>query len=78
MKTLLIRLKTIDDIRRFVDTTNLYRSNVELVVDNYTVDGKSIMGIFSLDLKKTVTCVIDGDDCAELCEALAPLEEKQA
>ncbi len=74
MEKLLIRFKTIDDVRRFVDVTSLRRSSVTLSVGNYTVDGKSIMGIFSLDLKKTVTVSVEGEDSDELVKALAPFE----
>ena len=72
MKKLLIRLNTIEDIRRFVDITGQYKSAVELKNENYSIDGKSIMGIFSLDLSKTVTAVVEGEDADELIAALSP------
>lgn len=72
MEKLLIRFKSIKDVREFVDVTNRYGSSVELSINNYSVDGKSIMGIFSLDLNKTVTAVLDGDDSVQLAEALTP------
>jgi len=72
MKQLLIRLATIEDIRKFVDITGAYNSAVELKSGNYTVDGKSIMGIFSLDLTKTMTVCITGDDSDGLLSALKP------
>ena len=70
MEKLLIRFKTIDDVRRFVDVTSLRRSSVTLSVGNYTVDGKSIMGIFSLDLLQPITLTAQNDDCDDLMEEI--------
>jgi len=78
MEKLLIRFKSIADVRSFVDISNNFASSVLLTVDNYSVDGKSIMGIFSLDLNRTVTAVLEGDDCALLSEALSDFAERKS
>lgn len=78
MEKLLIRLKTINDIRAFVDTTSTFKSTVILTCGNFSVSGKSIMGIFGLDLNETVTVTIDGDDCGDLAAALSPFVSSQA
>ena len=78
MEKLLIRFKTIDDVRRFVDITSLCSSSVELSVGNYTVDGKSLMGIFSLDLNRPVTVSLEGEDSTSLAQALAPFVTTQS
>lgn len=78
MKRLLIRLKTINDIRAFVDISTSFKSTVILTCGNFSVNGKSIMGIFGLNLNETVTVTIDGDDSAELAAALSPFICAQA
>lgn len=70
MEKLLIRFNTIEDVRNFVDITSSAKSSVELIQGNYSVDGKSIMGIFGLDLKETVTVLASGEDCSDLVKAL--------
>ena len=54
MINLTIRLNTINDVKEFVNITNKYDFDIDLVCGRYAVDGKSIMGIFSLDLAKTI------------------------
>ena len=78
MEKLLIRFKTIEDVRRFVDITSLCSCSVELTQGNYSVDGKSIMGIFSLDLNRTVTVSIDGIGGDKLAQALASFTATQS
>lgn len=54
MITLKIRLNTINDVKEFVNITNKYDFDIDLVCGRYAIDGKSIMGIFSLDLTKII------------------------
>ena len=72
MKTLNIKLTSIQDVRDFVDAVTTYGGDVDLSSGRYTVDAKSIMGIFSLDLLKPIKMTVHGDDCGEL---LAKLEK---
>ena len=53
-----IRLDSIDAVKNFVNKVNLYSGDVDIVSGRYTIDAKSIMGIFSLDLGKPLTVVI--------------------
>lgn len=78
MEKLLIRLKTINDIRAFVDITNSFKSTVVLTCGNFSVSGKSIMGIFGLNLNEAVTVTINGDDSVELVAAISPFVCAQA
>lgn len=53
-----IKLNSVDKVKNFVNTINKYEDDFDLVSDNhFIVDAKSIMGIFSLDLTKTLTLV---------------------
>ncbi len=53
-----IRLDSIDAVKNFVNKVNLYSGDVDIVSGRYTIDAKSIMGIFSLDLAKPLTVVV--------------------
>ncbi len=63
-----ISLPTISDVRDFVDLVRQYEMEIDLSSGRYVVDGKSIMGIFSLDLLKPIelTAYGDEDECADL------------
>ena len=50
MKKFTIRLKEINDVKEFVNTVSRFEEDVDLVSGRYTIDAKSIMGIFSIDL----------------------------
>ena len=54
MKTVQITLKSIQDIRTFVNEVTLLDYDVDLEQGRYKVDAKSIMGLFSLDLSKPI------------------------
>lgn len=43
--------------------------DVDVISDRYKVDGKSIMGLFSLDLSKPVNVTVHCDD-VEMAECL--------
>ena len=47
-----IRLVTIADLYNFVAVSGKYDFDIELKSGRYTVDGKSIMGMFCLDLRE--------------------------
>ncbi len=57
-----VRLKDISAIKRFVDLANDLKSEAELSVGDYRVDAKSIMGILSMDLARTMTLEIKDDN----------------
>lgn len=71
MKEITIRLSTIADVRDFVTMATTYTGEIDLVSGRYTVDGKSIMGIFSLDLLAPITARISGAGSDELAVKLA-------
>ncbi len=59
-----IALTTINDVKNFVNTVTRCDFSIDLSSDRYRVDGKSIMGIFSLDLSKPITLLAYTDDPA--------------
>ena len=66
MKTTKIRLNGVDDIRAFVNAVAMYEYDIDLRGGRYVVDGKSIMGIFSLELSAPIEMVVYGDKEDEL------------
>lgn len=62
MKEVLINLNTIDKVKEFCSiATYKIATDIDLISGKYTVDGKSIMGIFSLDLSKPITMRVAED-----------------
>ena len=70
MKSVKIRLSTIADVRDFVNIVAANDIDIDLCSGRYVVDGKSIMGIFSLDLLSPITLNAHSDDTDELFAAL--------
>ncbi|AEV67860.1 HPr family phosphocarrier protein [Acetivibrio clariflavus] len=65
MKSFNISLKSITDVKDFVNIVNKYDFDIDLTSGRYVVDAKSIMGIFSLDLSKPIKVDVHSDDCDE-------------
>ena len=58
--TIKVKLNSIENAQKFVDICNQFENiDIDYIVGRYSVDAKSIMGIFSLDLSKTVTLEIE-------------------
>ena len=70
MKSVFVRLSTIEAIRDFVSTVLTFDYDIDLRSGRYLIDAKSIMGIFSLDLLNPVTLTAHSDDCDELMAKL--------
>ena len=71
-----IFLKSIVDIKNFVNVVNTYDFDIDLESGRYTIDAKSIMGIFSLDLSKPINMHVHSDD-AEKIEAVIRINPKK-
>ena len=52
MKKFKVLLNSINDVKGFVNAAGSQMCDIDIVSGRYTVDAKSIMGIFSLDLSK--------------------------
>ncbi len=73
MKTVKISLNTIEKVKNFVTEINNFNSEFDLVSGRYTIDAKSIMGIFSLDISKPIDLNIHNDEEAD--QVIARLSE---
>lgn len=65
MKEITIKLNQIDDLKEFdtiVAKCNFDVDAVSTVNSRYTIDAKSIMGLFGLDLSRPVKIVAYGTD----------------
>lgn len=71
MKSINVSLEMTKKVKEFVACTQ--ECPYEIVAKNgkFTVDAKSILGLFSLDLEKPLTVEIYSDDCDALLEKLS-------
>ena len=68
----MILLDSVTQIKDFVNLVCRYPNDFDLVSGRFTIDAKSIMGIFSLDLTHPLELCIYGAASPELLEALTP------
>ena len=74
MKTVKISLNSIDKVKSVVNEITKYDYDFDLVSGRYVIDAKSILGIFSLDLSKSIDLNIHADDneIDKILETLKP------
>lgn len=68
-----IHLKEINDVYKLVNILVGFDGDVDLESGRYKVDGKSILGIFSLDLREPIKLTYNGEKSEELLEKIQPL-----
>lgn len=68
-----IQLKEINDVYKLVNILIGFDGDVDLESGRYKVDGKSILGIFSLDLRQPIKLIYEGEKGQdELLEKIKP------
>ena len=73
MREVKIFLGTIERVKDFVNAVTRLDCDVDIVSGRYVIDAKSIMGIFSLDIYKTIDLNIhNADNLDEIMEQLQP------
>ena len=73
MKTVQISLNSIGKVKSFVNAINQFEYDFDLISGRYVIDAKSIMGIFSLDLSKSIDLNIHSEDNVDkIVEILKP------
>jgi len=70
MSRLFLKIEQINDIKKFNEIVSLIPDKVYLQQNEYVVDAKSIMGIFSLDLSKVVTFICEQELDGSILNAL--------
>ena len=72
MKSVDILLDTIDKVKDFTSLANQKDFDIDLTSEKYVVDGKSIMGIFSLKLEKPISCKVEEPYAEQFFEEIKP------
>lgn len=75
MQTVTISLTQVSQVQDFVNLVSQFPFDVDMVSGRYTVNAKSMLGIYSLDLSKPLQVLIYSDDCEELKNALEAFSE---
>ena len=57
-----IKLNVFSDVKEFIEISSNVLGDVTLKQGRYVINGKSLMGIFSLDLSKEVELITDEYD----------------
>ena len=73
MRTVDIALNNTHHISTLVNITNRYPFTIQLRQGRYVVDGKSILGVCSLELSKPIVLEAYSDHCNDLMDELQPL-----
>jgi len=71
MQAVTISLTQVNQVKQFVNLVERAPYDVDVVSGRYTVNSKSMLGIYSLDLSKPLQVLIYSDDCEELKRDLA-------
>ncbi len=66
MKSVKITLAMAENVKQFVNTVSKYPYDLDLRSGRFLIDAKSLLGIFSLDLSKTLVLEIHNDNCDDL------------
>ena len=68
-----VLLTSVADVKKFVDAAAVYPYDVDVGSGRYLVNGKSIMGLFSVDLSAPVLVTLhqDGPEAEEMKRALS-------
>lgn len=67
-----ISFSSINDVKTFIDSANKFDFNINLIWGKILVNGKSLIGIFSLPLKKTICLKAECDKDNPFINEIAP------
>jgi len=70
MNVITIQLHHVNQVREFVNLASTYPFDIDLVSGRYTVDAKSLLGIYSLDLNNPLQVIIYGDYAEDFAKKL--------
>ena len=60
MSSFPVQLTSVSDIKAFVDAASRLDCDVDVICGRYLVNGKSIMGLFSIDLSEPIRVEVHG------------------
>lgn len=56
-----VLLTSVADVKEFVDAAATCPAEIDVLSGRYVVNGKSIMGLFSIDMSAPITVVVHGE-----------------
>lgn len=71
MKTRTVIFQNIDDMLHFIKTVETYPYHVDMRLDSYIVDAKSLFGLMNLGLGRKIELEVREEDCEDLLEDIA-------
>ena len=71
MEPVTISLTQVNQVQQFVNVVSKVPYDVDMVSGRYTINAKSLLGIYSLDLNRPLQVVMYSDDCEDLKKELA-------
>ena len=60
-KKITIKLDSVEKVNRFTGVTMKFESDIDVTIGSYAVDGKSALGILTVDLRKPLCAEIHSD-----------------
>ena len=75
MKSVNIKLSTIKDAQSLVGVLAKYKVDLDLKSGRYTVDARSLIGIFAFDWSQPVELIIHSTDEAQVDAVLADVKD---
>ena len=75
MREFEVKFGSITDVQDFVSAASVQHFNIEAICGSDRVDAKSIMGLFSLDLRQPIRIAVDGDEpeVDSFCRTISPM-----
>ena len=70
MEAVTISLTQVNQVQKFVIVVSKVPYDVAMVSGRYTINAKSLLGIYSLDLNRPLQVVMYSDDCEALKKEL--------
>ncbi|MCI9187251.1 MAG: HPr family phosphocarrier protein [Oscillospiraceae bacterium] len=70
MEAVTISLTQVNQVQKFVNVVSKVPYDVDMVSGRYTINAKSLLGIYSLDLNRPLQVVMYSDDCEALKKEL--------
>lgn len=64
-----ILIDTIPKVKKFCSAAQKFMHEVDITSERYKIDGKSLMGLFSINLSNPVNVIVHEDD-VEMAECL--------
>jgi len=75
VKSVKIKFDSIESVKNFVNISVNQSFDMDIRTGRYIIDGKSILGIFSLDLSKVLVLDLHTDDENKISSFLRKIED---